>query len=189
MHTIRFGPFFFVVLGFLAHSNVLFCFHTTYPPDPTYALPTSLPSQTNSTFLLYRLKLCIEVNYCRFVCRHSSSALPCLSTRTRRRRRHYQWLPLVADSSLTPLRNPNSSYPTVSIDVLLSFADYICLVLVPSLDTLGQNLLLTSDTCCNGTFVTSMSMRNVLFSRTSAKAERGLSSLSCVCVYVDHFWV
>ena len=162
---------------------------TPYLPN----LPPPPPWQTNtcknSTFRLYRLKLYIEVNCCRFVCRHSSSALPCLSTRTRRRRRHYQWLPLVADSSSTPLRNPNSSSPTVSIDVLLSFADYICLVLVPSLDTLGQNLLLTSDTCCNGTFVTSMSMRSVLFSRASAKAEHGLSSLSCVCVYVDHFWV
>ena len=29
----------------------------------------------------------------------------------------------------------------------------------------------------------------LVFSRTSAKAESDLSSLSCVCVCVDHFWV
>ena len=30
---------------------------------------------------------------------------------------------------------------------------------------------------------------NSVFSRASAKAEHDLSSLSCMCVYVDHFWV
>ena len=29
----------------------------------------------------------------------------------------------------------------------------------------------------------------ILVSCTSAKAEHDLSSLSCMCVYVDHFWV
>ena len=65
--------------------------------------------------------------------------------------------------------------------------------LTPWADTLPPPQTLTA-TAADGTHPTGMHScsrsccSSYLFSRAS-KAERDLSTLSCVCVYVDHFWV